>query len=70
MSAIVDPRHRQAREMFTVHVQRRDPVVMLSGETLKDLASGVKIVQVDAAQPVTVSRVSRFEAATALITER
>ena len=70
MSAIVDPRHRRAREMFTVHIQYREPVVMLSGETLKDLASGVKIVQVDAAQPVTVSRAKRFEAATALITER
>lgn len=70
MSTIADPRHCEARKMFTVHIQRRDPVVMLSRKALKDLASGVKIVQVDAAQPATVSRVSRFEAATALITER
>lgn len=70
MSTIADPRHCEARKMFTVHIQRRDPVAMLSRKTLKDLASGVKIVQVDAAQPATVSRSRRFEAATALITER
>lgn len=70
MSTIADPRHCEARKMFTVHIQRRDPVAMLSRKALKDLASGVKIVQVDAAQPATVSRSRRFEAATALITER
>jgi hypothetical protein len=70
MSTIADPRHRQAREMFTAHVQHREPVVMLSRKTLKDLASGVKFVQVGAVQSVIVSRAERFEAATALITER
>lgn len=70
MSTIADPRHRQACEMFTAHVQHREPVVALSRKTLKDLASGVKFVQVGAVQSVTVSRAKRFEAATALITER
>lgn len=70
MSTIVDPRHRQARKMFTAHVQHREPVVALSRKTLKDLASGMKFVQVGAVQSAAVSRASRFEAATALITER
>lgn len=70
MSTIADPRHRQAREMFTAHVQRREPVVMLSRKALKDLASGVKVVQVRTPEPTTVSRARRFEAASALITER
>lgn len=70
MSTIADPRHRRAREMFTAHVQHREPVVALSRKMLKDLASEVKIVQVDAAQSATVSRSRRFEAATAPITER
>lgn len=70
MSTIADPRHRQAREMFTSHVQYREPVVMLSRKALKDLASGVKVVQVRTPEPTTVSRASRFEAASALITER
>lgn len=70
MSTIADPRHCEARKMFTVHIQYREPVVMLSGETLKDLASGVKVVQVRTPEPTTVSRARRFEAASALITER
>lgn len=70
MSTIADPRHRQAREMFTAHVQYREPVVMLSRKALEDLASGVKVVQVRTPEPVTVSRAGRFEAASALITER
>lgn len=70
MRTIADPRHCRARRMFTVHVQRRDPVVMLSGETLKVLASKVKYVQVCVPESATASRVERFESATALITER
>lgn len=70
MSTIADLRHYEARKMFTAHVQCRDPVVMLSGETLKDLASKVRYVRVESPQPVAVNRVKRFEAATALITER
>jgi hypothetical protein len=70
MSAITDPRHCRARRMFTVHVRRRDPVVMLSGEMLKSLASKVKYVRVELPQPAVTSRAKRFEAAAALITER
>lgn len=70
MSTIADPRHCEARKMFTVHIQYREPVVMLSGETLKVLASKVKYVRVELPQPAVASRAKRFEAATALITER
>lgn len=70
MSTIADPRHCQARELFTAHVQRREPVVMLSRKALKDLASKVKHVRMESPQTAVAGRAKRFEAATALITER